>query len=71
MGMAAAETVEANSHAVAAGAAAGITQLAQTAPEMMQGFVEDTLKPAAVDIAKKLPEVVEQVGVKLLHEEGQ
>lgn len=68
--MAAADTLKTGSRQVAAGAAAGITQLAQAAPEVAQVIVEGTLQPLAADVAEKLPQLAEGVGTTLLQQEG-
>jgi hypothetical protein len=70
-GMQAAAALKSGSRQVAAGAAAGIEQLAQTAPKFAHEFVEGTLKPVAADVAVQLPNLAEQVGTKLLVEEGE
>lgn len=69
--MAAADTLKTGSKQVAAGAAAGITQLAQAAPDMAKTLVEGTLKPVAADVAEGLPGFVEEVGGQLLQDEGE
>jgi len=71
MGMAAADTLKTGSRQAAAGVAVGIAELAQTAPDVTQIFVEGTLKPVAADVAQKLPAVVDEVGGQLLQEEGE
>jgi hypothetical protein len=71
VGMQAADALKSGSRQAAAGAAAGIEQLAQAAPEVAKDFVEGTLKPVAADMAVQLPNLAEQVGTKLLVEEGE
>lgn len=65
---AAAITTTSAQAAAAASAAAG--EVAKGLPELAQGFVEGTLKPAAAEAAEKLPEVVEAVGGDLVEQEG-
>lgn len=68
--MQAAEAVKAGSRQAAAGAAAGVEQLAAAAPQVAQQVVEGLLKPTAADMAAQLPAVVQQVGAELLEDEG-
>jgi hypothetical protein len=71
VGAAGADALKSGSSHVAAAAAAGIAQLAQTAPQVATQLVEGGLKPAAADVARVLPALAEGVGAQLLEGEGE
>lgn len=65
------ETISSSTSQAAAATAAAATSAADTLPQLAQEFVEGSLKPAAAAAADQLPAAVDEVGGKLIDQEGE
>lgn len=69
-GEAVAQTISTSTAQAAAATSAAANTAADTLPQLAQQFVEGTLKPVAAAAAEQLPAAVEEVGGKLVEQEG-